>query len=162
MTNRYSSTLLAPDQIRSLAQNKRIQLLPDGSLSLGCLNATRIDQLARALDAVTRASIREAEEAQQQAVAMELALTAAREAAAKQEAEAAVRAAKEAETRAREEDAAMMERSIADAILAQQRAEEEEREREKERREMDEAIEKAKERAEIQRRADEILASIGM
>jgi aspartate aminotransferase len=160
--------LLPQSQVEALSTKRHIHLLPDGSFSLGCLNAAKIETLCRAIDYVVREGIREAEEAQAQSIAMELALAAAREAAAKEEAEAAERAAKEAEEaarqeeeRARLEDAELMEMSIANAIEAQQRAEEEERMQEQERQEMDEAIRKAAERAEIARRAEEILASIG-
>lgn len=54
-----------------------------------------------------------------------------------------------------------MEASIADAMEQQRKEEEEEKRREEERREMDEAIRKAAERAEMQRKAEAILASIG-
>ncbi|GFZ50063.1 hypothetical protein JCM24511_07816 [Saitozyma sp. JCM 24511] len=164
----YCTTLLPPAQVEALTTKRHIHLLPDGSFSLGCLNAAKIDVLCRAIDHVVREGIREAEEAQAQSIAMELALAAAREAAAREEAEAAERAAREAEEaarveeeRARLEDAELMEMSIANAIEAQQRAEEEERMQEQERQEMGEAIRKAAERAEIARRAEEILASIG-
>jgi hypothetical protein len=164
-----SSTMMNPRQVRLLAKNKNIHLLPDGSVSLGSLNAQRIDTLAKAIDAVVRISIKEAEEARQRAIAMEEALTAAREAAAKAEAdaaaEAAARAAKEAESRAREEDAAFMEQSIAEAMMrqaeeVQERQQAMEREREDEMRDMDEAIKRAQASVDVQRRAEEILAGI--
>ena len=152
--------MLAPAQVRALAETKNLHLLPDGSVSLGSLNSARIDTLARAIDWAVQNSIKEAEMARERAVAMEAALTAAREAAAKEEAEAAARAAKEAAEKAMEEDAALMEQSIAEAML-RQAEEAQEMEREDDRRDLDEAIEKAKQSAEIQRRAEEILASIG-
>ncbi|KAI9633044.1 aspartate aminotransferase-P2, mitochondrial precursor [Dioszegia hungarica] len=155
------TALLPPSQVSSLAQSRNIHLNMDGSFSLGALNAPRIEVLAKGIDYVVRQSIREQEEAQAQAIAMELALAAAREQAAKEEAEAAERAARDAEEKAREEDTLLMEASIADAMEMQRREEEEEKRREEERREMDEAIRKAAERADMQRRAEEILASIG-
>ena len=159
-----SSTLLSPSQVRSIAQTKTIHLLPDGSVSLGSLNASRIETLSRAIDWAVRTSIAEAEETRARAIAMEEAINAAREKVAKEEAEAAARAAKEAEARAMEEDAALMEQSIAEAMMRQAeevQAQEREKEMEEERREMNAAIEKAQQGVEIQRRADEILASIG-
>lgn len=41
-------------QIRTLATREHIHLLPDGCFSLGCLNAAKIEQLARAIDRVVR------------------------------------------------------------------------------------------------------------
>lgn len=156
-----STSLLIPSQVSSLALTRNIHLNPDGTFSLGALNAHRIDLLARGIDSIVRQSIREQEEAQAAKIAMEQALAVARETAAREEAEAAERAAREAEEKAREEDTLLMEASIADAIEQQRKEEEEEKRREEERREMDEAIRKAAERADIARRAEEILASIG-
>lgn len=153
--------MLPLNQVNNLAKTRNIHIFPDGCFSLGALNAPRIDTLARGIDAVVRQSIKDQEEAQARAIAAELALQAAREQAAKAEAEAAERAAREAEEMARQEDMVLMEASIADAIAQQRREEEDEQRREEERKEMDEVIRKAAERAEIQRRAEEILASIG-
>lgn len=41
-------------QIRTLATREHIHLLPDGCFSLGCLNAAKIELLARAIDRVVR------------------------------------------------------------------------------------------------------------
>ena len=156
----YCSTLLTPSTNESLASKRHVHLLPFGSFSLGCLNAPKIEALARAIDSAVLTSIHEAEEAQAQQIAMEIALAAAKEEAAREEAEAAAAAA-------REEDRMLMESSIASAIEAQRRAEEEEydreedeRRREEEERGLDEAVRKAAERAEVARQAEAILASI--
>ena len=148
-----STTLLSPSVNEALTTKRHVYLLPHGSFSLGCLNAAKIEALARAIDSVVLTSIREAEEAQAQQIAMELALAAAREAAAREEAEAAAQAA-------REEDQMLMERSIQSAIDAQRRAEEDERRREEEERGLEEAVRKAAERAETARQAEAILATI--
>jgi aspartate aminotransferase len=49
-----SAVLLDPMQIRTLATREHIHLLPDGCFSLGCLNAAKIELLARAIDRVVR------------------------------------------------------------------------------------------------------------
>ena len=139
--------------METLANHRHIYLLPEGCFSLGCLNASKIDTLARAIDFVVRESIREAEEEAAQNVAMELALAAAKEEQAREEAEAAAQAA-------REEDTLLMERSIANAMEAQTRAEEDEQRRVEETRDLEETLRKAAERAEIARQADAILATI--
>ncbi|ORY34865.1 pyridoxal phosphate-dependent transferase [Naematelia encephala] len=156
----YCTTLLNPHLVEMLASERHIHLLPSGSFSLGCLNASKIDTLARAVDHVVREGVREAEEEAAQRVAMELALAAAKEAAAREEAEAqAVREQAEAEA-ALAEDTLLMERSIANAMEAQQREEEEEERTLDEQRRFDEAVRRAAERAEIARQAEAILASI--
>lgn len=132
---------------------RHIHLLPEGCFSLGCLNAAKIDTLARAIDHVVREGIREAEEQAAQNVAMELALAAASELQAREETEAAAMAA-------REEDTLLMERSIANAIEAQRRAEEDDRRREDDTRDLEESLRKATDRAQIARQAEAILASI--
>ncbi|KAJ9098177.1 hypothetical protein QFC21_004506 [Naganishia friedmannii] len=50
----YSAVLLDPMQIRTLATREHIHMLPDGCFSLGCLNAAKIEILARAIDRVVR------------------------------------------------------------------------------------------------------------
>lgn len=159
-TGMYCSTLLPPSLVEALRTKRQIYILPDGCISLGCLNASKIDTLARGIDLVVREGIREAEEAHAQAIAMELALQAAKEQAAREEAEAEAAAAVAAELAAREEDTLLMERSIASAMEAQKRQEDEERMREEADREMVETLRKAEERAEIARQAEAILASI--
>ena len=149
----FSTTLLPPLVNDALTAKRHVYLLPFGSFCLGCLNAAKIESLARSIDSVVLTSIREAEEAQAQQIAMELALSAAREAVAREEAEAAAAAALE-------EDQILMERSIQSAIDAQRRAEEDERRREEEERGLEEAVRKAAERAEVARQAEAILASI--
>ncbi|ORX37874.1 pyridoxal phosphate-dependent transferase [Kockovaella imperatae] len=158
----YCTTLLSPIINDILGTKRHIYLLPHGSFSLGSLNSLKIEQLARSIDSAVLASIHEAEQVQAQQLAMELALAAAKEAAAREEAEAL------AADQAREEDRMLMENSIASAIEAQRRAEEEERDREEEERrrmeedlELDQAVRKAAERAQIARQAEAILASIG-
>jgi aspartate aminotransferase len=49
-----STTLLNAEQLQILAHREHIHLLPDGCFSLGCLNAAKIEQLARAIDNVIR------------------------------------------------------------------------------------------------------------
>ena len=159
-TGMYCATLLPTPLVEALRTKRQIHILPDGCISLGCLNAAKIDTLARAIDYVVREGIREAEEAQAHALAMEIALQAAKEQAAREEAEAEAAAAAAAELAAREEDTLLMERSIASAMEAQKRQEEEERMREEADREMVETLKKAEERAEIARQAEAILASI--
>ncbi|WVR08207.1 hypothetical protein IAU60_005254 [Kwoniella sp. DSM 27419] len=156
----YCTALLGPSQAEALTTKRHVHLLPDGCFNLGCLNATKIDVLARAIDHVVREGIREAEEQQAQRLAMELALAAAKEQQAREEAEAQAAAEAAEALAAREEDTLLMERSIANAIEAQQRAEEDESRREAERKVMDEAQRKALERAEIARQAEAILATI--
>ncbi|KAK8849534.1 hypothetical protein IAR55_004868 [Kwoniella newhampshirensis] len=156
----YCTALLPPSQAESLTTKRHVHLLPEGCFNLGCLNAPKIDILARGIDHVVREGIREAEEQQAQRLAMELALAAAKEQQAREEAEAqALAEAAEAEA-AREEDTLLMERSIANAIEAQKRAEEEEKRREEERKVMDEQAKKARDREEIARQAEAILATI--
>jgi aspartate aminotransferase len=145
--------MLPPAVNETLTTKRHVHLLPHGSFSLGCLNAAKIESLAKSIDAMVLQSIREAEEQQAQQIAMELALNAAREAAAREEAE-------KEEAAAREEDQMLMERSIQSAIEAQKRAEEDERRREEEDRGLEEAVRKAAERAEVARQAEAILASI--
>lgn len=154
------STLLPPGRCDALATKRHIHVLPEGCVSLGALNAAKIDMLARGIDQVVRDGIKEAEEAREHAIAMELALQAAKEQAAREEAEAQAAAAAAEEERAREEDTLMMERSIASAMEAQKRLEEEEKMREEADREMVETLRKAEERAAIARQAEAILASI--
>jgi aspartate aminotransferase len=137
----------------SLTTKRHVFLLPHGSISLGALNAPKIDILARAIDHVVRLSIREAEEVAAQQLAMEAALAAAKEAAAREEAEAAAQAA-------REEDTLLMERSIASAMEAQRMLEEEDKRRDEEEKRLEEAVRKAAEKLDIARRAEEILATI--
>jgi aspartate aminotransferase len=155
-----SSTLLPPEQCDALYLKRNIQILPEGCVSLGALNAPKIDQLARGIDLVVREGIKEAEEARKHAIAMELALQAAKEQAAREEAEAQAALAAAEEERAREQDTLMMEESIASAMEAQKRMEEEEKMREEADREMVETLRKAEERAAIARQAEAILASI--
>lgn len=50
----YSTTLLTPEQLQVLGYREHVHLLPDGCFSLGCLNAAKIEQLARAIDNVIR------------------------------------------------------------------------------------------------------------
>ncbi|KAJ9114114.1 hypothetical protein QFC20_001630 [Naganishia adeliensis] len=52
--SRGITVLLDPIQIRTLATREHIHLLPDGCFSLGCLNAAKIELLARAIDRVVR------------------------------------------------------------------------------------------------------------
>ncbi|WWD20159.1 hypothetical protein CI109_104635 [Kwoniella shandongensis] len=156
----YCTALLPPSQAEALTTKRHVHLLPEGCFNLGCLNAPKIDILARGIDHVVREGIREAEEQQAQRLAMELALAAAKEQQAREEAEAqALQEAAEAEA-AREEDTLLMERSIANAIEAQKRAEEDEKRREEERKVLDEQAKKAREREEIARQAEAILATI--
>ncbi|KAG7528669.1 hypothetical protein FFLO_06000 [Filobasidium floriforme] len=50
----YCTTLLTPEQLQVLGYREHVHLLPDGCFSLGCLNAAKIEQLARAIDNVIR------------------------------------------------------------------------------------------------------------
>lgn len=156
----YCTLLIPQGQTEALTAKRHIHLLPDGCFSLGCLNAQRIDMLARSVDWVVREGIREAEDQAQQAIAMELALQAAKEQQAREEAEAAAAAEAAEAAAAQAEDALLMEASIQSAIEAQRVAEEEERRREDEQRELEEEVRKAAERAEIARQAELILATI--
>ncbi|WWD04308.1 hypothetical protein V865_002377 [Kwoniella europaea PYCC6329] len=152
----YCTALLPPSQVDALTSKRHVHLLPDGCFNLGCLNATKIDILARAIDNVVREGIKEMEEQQAQRLAMELALAAAKEQQAREEAEALELAAQAL----REEDTLLMERSIANAIERQRIAEmEEERDRQtdEKQREIDR---RAAERAEIAKQAEAILASL--
>jgi len=148
-----SSTLFTASQTEALSSQRHIYLLPEGCFSLGCLNASKVDTLARGIDYIVREGIREAEGQASQNVAMELALAAAKEQQAREEAEAAAAAA-------REEDTLLMERSIASAMEAQKRAEDDEKQRQVETRDLEESSRKAAERAEIARKAEAILATI--
>lgn len=148
-----STTLLQPPINENLTSKRHIHLLPHGCFSLGCLNAAKIEALARSIDSVVLAAQREAEEAQAAQLAMQLALEAAREAAAREEAEAEAQAA-------REEDRRILEMDLQTAIEAQRMEEEDEERREEEERGLEEAVRKAAERAETARQAEAILASI--
>jgi aspartate aminotransferase len=126
------------------------------------MNAAKLTTLAQAIDSVVRQGIREAEEAERERVALEAALAAAREAAAREEAEAAAARAAAAAEAAREQDKLLMEQKILDALEAQRRSEEEEKRKEDEQRKFEEAVRKAAERAEISKKANAILATIGL
>ncbi|WVQ96110.1 hypothetical protein IAU59_003212 [Kwoniella sp. CBS 9459] len=156
----YCTALLPPSQVEALTAKRHVHLLPEGCFNLGCLNAPKIDILARAIDHVVREGIKDAEEQQAQRLAMELALAAAKEQQAREEAEAQAAAEAAEAAAAMAEDTLLMERSIANAMEAQKRAEEEERMHEDQRKEIDEATRKAMERAEIARQAELILATI--
>ncbi|KAL7424869.1 aspartate transaminase aat1 [Cryptotrichosporon argae] len=156
----YCTTLLPPAQVEALAARRHVHILPDGCVSLACLDGPKIDALARGIDAVVREAIREAEEQAAQMAAMEAALEAARIQQAREDAEAEAAAAAAAEEAAREEDAAQLEASIRSAMEAQKREEEEERRREEETRLLEDQVRKAAERAEIERRAEQIIATI--
>ncbi|WVW86749.1 hypothetical protein I302_108803 [Kwoniella bestiolae CBS 10118] len=152
----YCTALLPPSQVEALTSKRHVHLLPDGCFNLGCLNATKIDILARAIDNVVREGIKEMEEQQAQRIAMELALAAAREQQAREEAEAL----ELAEAALREEDTLLMERSIANAIEQQRLAElEEEKEKELDEKQR-EYLKRQAERAEIAKQAEAILASL--
>ncbi|OCF46048.1 hypothetical protein I317_00136 [Kwoniella heveanensis CBS 569] len=156
----YCTALLPASQVEALTAKRHVHLLPEGCFNLGCLNAPKIDILARAIDSVVREGIKDAEEQQAQRLAMELALAAAKEQQAREEAEAQAAAEAAEAAAAMAEDTLLMERSIANAMEAQKRAEEEERMHEDQRKEIDEATRKAMERAEIARQAELILATI--
>ena len=136
-----------------MASKRHVYLLPEGCFALGCLNAAKIDTLARAIDHVIREDLCEAEEQEAQNMAMELALTAAKEQQAREDAEAAA-------AEAMKEDTLLMERSIASAMEAQRRAEENDRMREEDMGFLEESLRKATERAEVARRAEVILATM--
>lgn len=148
-----STTLLSPIVNDALTSKRHVHILPHGSFSLGCLNAVKIESLARSIDSVVLTAQREAEEAQAAQLAMQLALEAAREAAAREEAEAEAQAA-------RDEDRRILEMDLQSAIDAQRMEEEDEQRREEEERGLEEAVRKAAERAETARQAEAILASI--
>ncbi|WVN86926.1 uncharacterized protein L203_102101 [Cryptococcus depauperatus CBS 7841] len=156
----YCTALLPPEQAEALTNKHHIHLLPESCFNLGSLNAAKIELLSRAIDNVVREGIREAEEAKAQRIAMELALAAAREQQIRED------VAREEERQAaamqavRDEDTLLMERSIANALERQQREEEEEMERQEERRKEDEQRRRAREREEIARQAEAILATI--
>jgi aspartate aminotransferase len=156
----YCVLLLPPAQLEALMQKRRVYLLRDGCLSLGCLDVVKIESLARSLDHVVRESLREAEEQQAQSIAMELALQAATEQQARHEAEEAAAVAAAEAAAAQAEDTMLIEASIQTAMEAQRVADEEERRREEEQRLLEEQVRKAAERAEIARQAELILASI--
>ena len=136
-----------------MSSKRHVYLLPEGCFALGCLNAARIDILARAIDHVVREDVREAEEQAAQNQSMELALKAAKELQARNDAAAAA-------AEALEEDTLLMERSIASAMEAQKRAEEDDRVREEDMGFLEESLRKATERAEVARRAEVILATM--
>ncbi|WVF68585.1 hypothetical protein IAT40_003354 [Kwoniella sp. CBS 6097] len=156
----YCTALLPPSQVEALTAKRHVHLLPEGCFNIGCLNAPKIDILARAIDNVVREGIKDAEEQQAQRLAMELALAAAKEQQAREEAEAQAAAEAAEAAAAMAEDTLLMETSIANAMEAQKRAEEEERMHQDQRNEIDEATRKAMERAEIARQAELILATI--
>lgn len=156
----YCSLLLPPGQVEALTQKRQVHLLRDGCISLGCLDAQKIEYLSRSVDWVVREGIREAEEQQAQSLAMELALQAAKEQQAREEAEARA-AAEEAEAAAAQaEDALLIEASIQSAMEAQRVADEEETRQQEEQQELEDQVRKAAERAEIARQAELILATI--
>ncbi|WRT69523.1 uncharacterized protein IL334_006510 [Kwoniella shivajii] len=156
----YCTALLPPSQVESLTTKRHVHLLPDGCFNLGCLNAPKIDILARGIDYVVREGIKEAEEQAAQRLAMELALAAAKEQQAREEAEALALAELAEAQAAREEDTLLMERSIANAIEAQRKAEEEESQKEQQQKLDEIQLKKLKERQEIARQAEAILATI--
>ncbi|OWZ44069.1 hypothetical protein J007_03287 [Cryptococcus neoformans] len=156
----YCTALLPSAQTEALTAKHHIHLLPDGCFNLGSLNSSKIDVLSRAIDSVVREGIREAEEAQAQRLAMELALAAAKEQAAREETQREEEREAAEMRAAREEDTLLMERSIANAIERQKREEEEERKREEQRKREDEQQRKQREREEIARQAEAILATI--
>ena len=155
-----STILLSPAQVESLSSQRHIHILPHCCISLGSLDAAKIDLLARGIDHVVREGIREAEEASAHQLAEEFALVAAREQAAKDRAVLAARQKAAEDAAAREEDTLLMERSIQNAIEAQRRVEEEEKRREEEGKRAEAAMRRAAERAEIARQAEAILATI--
>lgn len=155
-----STALLPSAQTEALTAKHHIHLLPDGCFNLGSLNSSKINALSRAIDSVVREGIREAEEAQAQRLAMELALAAAKEQAAREETQREEEREAAEMRAAREEDTLLMERSIANAIERQKREEEEERKREEQRKREDEQQRKQREREEIARQAEAILATI--
>ena len=71
-----STTLLTTEQLQVLGYREHIHLLPDGCFSLGCLNAAKIEQLARAIDNVIRhpPPLEEDDLAAQAALQIEMAL----------------------------------------------------------------------------------------
>ncbi|KIR60109.1 hypothetical protein I314_03962 [Cryptococcus bacillisporus CA1873] len=156
----YCTALLPSAQTEALTAKHHIHLLPDGCFNLGSLNSSKINAFSRAIDSVVREGIREAEEAQAQRLAMELALAAAKEQAAREETQREEEREAAEMRAAREEDTLLMERSIANAIERQKREEEEERKREEQRKREDEQQRKQREREEIARQAEAILATI--
>ncbi|KAK4687119.1 hypothetical protein P7C73_g3003, partial [Tremellales sp. Uapishka_1] len=159
-TGMYCSTMLPPSQVSALTTQRHVHLLPDGCFSLGCLNANKIDTLARAIDYVVREGIREQEEQEEQSRVMAMALAAANEQQAREEAEAAAAAEAEEADAARMEDTLLMDKAIQSAIEAQRRAEEEEEQREEEVRRDEEVERRRIEREKVARQAEAILAMI--
>lgn len=90
----FCTVLLSPEQLTMLTERERIHLYPGGHFSLGCMNALKIQHLARAIDHVVKRPegiepaaaiyerVRRASQAAQAAAAAELARRAAENAAA--------------------------------------------------------------------------------
>ncbi|WWC65708.1 uncharacterized protein I303_108329 [Kwoniella dejecticola CBS 10117] len=156
----YCTALLPPSQAEALTSRRHVHLLPDGCFNLGCLNALKIDFLAKAIDNVVREGIKEMEEQQAQRMAMEIALAAAKEQQLREEEEAAKLAELAEQQAAREEDTLLMEASIANAIERQRLAEEEEEALKAHHQRNDDAYRRQLERAEIAKQAEAILATL--
>ncbi|WWC73523.1 uncharacterized protein I206_107495 [Kwoniella pini CBS 10737] len=156
----YCTALLPPSQAEALTSKRHVHLLPDGCFNLGCLNALKIDFLAKSIDNVVREGIKELEEQQAQRIVMELALVAAKEQQQREEEEALKLQELAEQQLAREEDTLLMEASIANAIEKQRLAEEQEEILKKQNEKQDEFLKKQLERAEIAKQAEAILASL--
>ncbi|KLT39975.1 PLP-dependent transferase [Cutaneotrichosporon oleaginosum] len=156
----YITLLLPQAQLEALTAKRHIHLLPESCVNLGCLNAAKLESLARAVDAVVRDAAREAEEQAQAARQMELALKVAREREEQAEAEAALEAAAAAAAAAEAESRMFMEQSIQQAMEAQRAHEEEEEAQRTDQASLLEEVRKAAQREEIARQAEMIVGQI--
>ncbi|WVQ75136.1 hypothetical protein IAR50_004745 [Cryptococcus sp. DSM 104548] len=156
----YCTALLPPKQAHALTVKHNIHLLPRACFNLACLDMPSIDLLTRSIDSVVRAGIREAEEAHAQRLAAELAAQAAKEQAAREEAEREQQREEAEREKARQEDTLLMERSIVQAMERQKMEEEEEKRKEVQRKRDEEMARQRREREEIARQAEAILATI--